>query len=75
VLEGLGEVQLDIWWQNRHHSSQSTNLHPLKFINHRLFALNSGVSWGSWTEWEGTVGKSAPMSGGKNMPKINQAAN
>jgi len=40
-----------------------------------LFALNSGVSWGSWTEWEGTVGKSAPMSGGKNMPKINQAAN
>jgi len=33
-----------------------------------LFGRNSGVSWGSWTEWESIVGK-APMLGGKKYAK------
>jgi hypothetical protein len=57
--------------------TQSTNPHPLKFINHRLFAClqfcNSGVSWGSWTEWEGTVGKSPMSHQATEWPHLNFA--
>ena len=31
--------------------------------------IDSGVSWGSWTEWEGTVGKSTPVSQGEQYAK------
>jgi len=50
--------------------TQSTNPRPLNFINHHLFACNSGVSWGSQIQQVSAAGKARPLSGANNSTKI-----